>query len=107
MRRSPTASGDQGNDCPNHLRSIWHFSTVTDCEGENNETDTSLDTGTHAALTQASVFVQTIEERQGLKIACLEEIAYRKKVLNAEQVLKQAEQYRNGYRQYLRDLVES
>ncbi len=66
-----------------------------------------LDTGTHAALTQASVFVQTIEERQGLKIACLEEIAYRKKFINAEQVLEQADQYRNGYGEYLRDIVES
>ena len=66
-----------------------------------------LDTGTHAALTQASVFVQTIEERQGLKISCLEEIAYRKKFIDAEQVLELANQYRNGYGQYLRDVVES
>ncbi len=79
---------------------------MTGCEGENNETDTALDTGTHAALTQASVFVQTIEERQGLKIACLEEIAYRKKFINADQILQLAEQYRNGYGQYLRDVVQ-
>jgi glucose-1-phosphate thymidylyltransferase len=65
-----------------------------------------LDTGTHAALTQASVFVQTIEERQGLKIACLEEIAYRKKFIDADQLLKLADQYPNGYGQYLRELVE-
>jgi glucose-1-phosphate thymidylyltransferase len=64
-----------------------------------------LDTGTHAALTQASVFVQTIEERQGLKVACLEEIAYRKKFITAEQLLKLADQYRNGYGQYLRELT--
>ncbi len=65
-----------------------------------------LDTGTHAALTQASVFVQTIEERQGLKIACLEEIAYRKKFIDADQLLKLAEQYPNGYGQYLKEIVE-
>jgi glucose-1-phosphate thymidylyltransferase len=66
-----------------------------------------LDTGTHAALTQASVFVQTIEDRQGLKIACLEEIAYRKKFIDAEQLLKLADQYQNGYGQYLREILEN
>jgi glucose-1-phosphate thymidylyltransferase len=66
-----------------------------------------LDTGTHVALTQASNFVQTIEERQGLKIACPEEIAYRKGYIDAEQLRRLADQYRNGYGQYLAELVRA
>jgi glucose-1-phosphate thymidylyltransferase len=46
-----------------------------------------LDTGTHASLLQASNFVETIQERQGLKIACLEEIAYQKGYLSREQLV--------------------
>ena len=49
---------------------------------------TWLDTGTHDSLMQAGQFIETIEKRQGLKVACLEEIAYRMKYINAEQVRK-------------------
>ena len=61
-----------------------------------------LDTGTHDALLQASLFVQTIEERQGLKIACPEEIAYRLGYLGAEDVERLAEPLRkSAYGEYL------
>tara|TARA_R110000824_G_scaffold336_7_gene2152 strand:+ start:56104 stop:56982 length:879 start_codon:yes stop_codon:yes gene_type:complete len=61
-----------------------------------------LDTGTHDNLLAASVFVQTIEERQGLKIACPEEIAYHMKYINAEQLQALAEPLRkSGYGEYL------
>jgi glucose-1-phosphate thymidylyltransferase len=66
-----------------------------------------LDMGTHDGLLEAGMFVQTIEHRQGLKIACLEEIAYRKGYIDAEQVLQIASYAReNEYCQYLRRLVE-
>jgi glucose-1-phosphate thymidylyltransferase len=66
-----------------------------------------LDTGTHESLLEASNFVQTIEHRQGLKIACLEEIAYRKGYIGAEQVLEIAGRSKeNAYCQYLRQMVE-
>jgi glucose-1-phosphate thymidylyltransferase len=61
-----------------------------------------LDTGTHESLLQASNFVETIEQRQGLKIACPEEIAYRSGWIGAEEVMRQAEPLRkNAYGQYL------
>jgi glucose-1-phosphate thymidylyltransferase len=65
-----------------------------------------LDTGTHDSLQEASAFVQTIEHRQGYKIACLEEIAFNNGWLNASQV-KQAGKTmeKNGYGQYLLSLV--
>ena len=65
-----------------------------------------LDTGTHESLLQASSFVQTVEERQGLKISCPEEIAYRMGWISKEEVIKIAEPLRkNGYGQYLLNLV--
>lgn len=61
-----------------------------------------LDTGTHDSLLQAANFIQVIEERQGLKIACPEEIAYRKGYINAEQLTKLGEQtLKSGYGEYL------
>lgn len=66
-----------------------------------------LDTGTHESLLQASNFVETIEQRQGLKVACLEEIAFRKGYINARQVLSLAEPLKkNQYGQYLIKIVE-
>jgi len=65
-----------------------------------------LDTGTHDSLMQAGQFIETIEKRQGLKVACLEEIAYRMKYINAQQVRKLAEPLKkNGYGQYLLNMI--
>lgn len=65
-----------------------------------------LDTGTHESLTQASNFIEAIEQRQGLKIACVEEIAYRMGYIDKEQVLKlAAPMEKNGYGQYLMNLM--
>jgi glucose-1-phosphate thymidylyltransferase len=66
-----------------------------------------LDTGTHESLLEAGSFVHTIEQRQGLKVACLEEIAYHNGWLTKEQVLVQAELLKKtGYGQYLFDLIK-
>lgn len=66
-----------------------------------------LDTGTHESLMEAGQFIQTIEKRQGLKVACLEEIAYRMNYINAQQVRNLAEPLKkNGYGQYLLNLVK-
>lgn len=65
-----------------------------------------LDTGTHESLLEAAQFVETIEKRQGYKIACLEEIAYNHKWLTRDQLLAQARKLRkNGYGNYLSDLA--
>lgn len=65
-----------------------------------------LDTGTHQSLMQASQFVQVIEERQGLKIGCLEEIAFRKGFIDIRQLKKLAEPLvKSGYGSYLMDIV--
>ncbi|NHN77251.1 glucose-1-phosphate thymidylyltransferase RfbA [Azotobacter chroococcum] len=65
-----------------------------------------LDTGTHDSLMEASHFVQTIEARQGLKVACLEEIAFNQGWLYAEQLGRQAEALsKTGYGQYLKRLL--
>lgn len=66
-----------------------------------------LDTGTFDSLMQASLFVQVIEQRQGIKIACIEEIAYRKGFINKEQLVTLAKPLlKSGYGQYLMNLVE-
>jgi len=64
-----------------------------------------LDTGTHQTLIQAGDFVQTIEQRQGLKIACIEEIAFRQGYIDAKQLSHLATNIDNEYGQYLRDLL--
>jgi len=66
-----------------------------------------LDTGTHESLLQASNYIQTMEERQGLMIACPEEIAYRMGYISAEQVLKLAQPLqKNSYGKYLVNMVK-
>ncbi|MCF8095792.1 MAG: glucose-1-phosphate thymidylyltransferase, partial [Desulfobacteraceae bacterium] len=65
-----------------------------------------LDTGTHASLLDAGSFIRTIEERQGLKIACPEEVAYRMSFIDADQVCRIAEPLKkSGYGKYLLQLV--
>ena len=66
-----------------------------------------LDTGTHDSLMEAGQFIETIEKRQGLKVACLEEIAYNMKYINKVQLNKLAEPLKkNGYGQYLSKLAK-
>ncbi|MFB4360002.1 MULTISPECIES: glucose-1-phosphate thymidylyltransferase RfbA [Pantoea] len=67
-----------------------------------------LDTGTHQSLIEASNFIQTIEERQGLKVSCPEEIAYRKGFIDREQVAKLAKPLeKNQYGKYLMRMISS
>lgn len=66
-----------------------------------------LDTGTFTSLVQASQFVEVIEDRQGLKIGCIEEIAYKNKFIDAEQLKRLAEPLlKSGYGTYLLDLID-
>ncbi len=64
-----------------------------------------LDTGTEASLLQASNFVQTIEERQGLKIACIEEVAFHKGFISAERLRELATKFNNNYGRYLLEIL--
>ena len=67
-----------------------------------------LDTGTHDSLMEAGHFVQTIEKRQGLKVACLEEIAFKNGWLTAEQVVRKGTMLgKTGYGQYLLSIIEN
>ena len=66
-----------------------------------------LDTGTHDSLLEAGQFIESIEKRKGLKVACLEEIAYRMEYINAEQVKKLAKPLKkNGYGKYLLNMIK-
>lgn len=67
-----------------------------------------LDTGTHESLLEAGTFIETIEKRQNLKVACIEEIAYRMGYINKEQLIKLAEPVKkNSYGKYLLKLAEN
>ncbi|MGA2887868.1 MAG: glucose-1-phosphate thymidylyltransferase RfbA [Terracidiphilus sp.] len=66
-----------------------------------------LDTGTHDSLLEASSFVQTIEKRQGLKVACPEEIAYRAGFIDAGRMKALAGMLKNGYGEYLREILKT
>ena len=66
-----------------------------------------LDTGTHESLLEASTFIETIERRQGLKVACIEEIAFEQGFIDADQLEKIGmELYKSGYGRYLLDRIE-
>ncbi len=66
-----------------------------------------LDTGTHEALLQAANFIQAVQERQGLRVACLEEIGWRSGWISGDQLLRRADSMKNNsYGQYLRQIVE-
>lgn len=67
-----------------------------------------LDTGTHESLLQASQFVHTVEENQGIKIACLEEIAYRMKFVDKDKLLKSVSKYKNNeYFNYIKRILQN
>ena len=64
-----------------------------------------LDTGTHSSMMEASNFVGTVEKRQGLKVSCPEEIAYRNGWISADDLISQSKELKNDYGDYLRELV--
>jgi len=66
-----------------------------------------LDTGTHESLLQAATFIEAIEQRQGLKVSCIEEIAYRMQYISAQQLERLAQpMMKNSYGQYLLDILK-
>ncbi|MCA9408403.1 MAG: glucose-1-phosphate thymidylyltransferase, partial [Candidatus Omnitrophica bacterium] len=65
-----------------------------------------LDTGTYDSLIEASMFIKTIEDRQGLKIGCIEEIAYRMGFIKADQLLEIAKSIKTSYGEYLRQVIK-
>ena len=65
-----------------------------------------LDTGTPESLVQAATFVATLEERQGLKVACVEEVAYRMGFMSAQQLAERAAEIKNSYGAYLREILD-
>jgi len=65
-----------------------------------------LDTGTYNSLIDASMFIRTVEERQGLKIGCIEEIAYRMGFISRKQLTKLANEFKTGYGEYLFKIME-
>ena len=66
-----------------------------------------MDTGTHDSLSEASTFIEVIEKRQGLKIACLEEIAYQQGWISKEQLIEDAKpMLKNAYGQYLMEIID-
>jgi len=65
-----------------------------------------LDTGTYESLIDAAIFIKTMEDRQGLKIGCIEEVAYRMGYINKKQLLKTASALPTSYGQYLKDLLK-
>ena len=68
---------------------------------------TWLDTGTHDSLSEASTYIEVIEKRQGLKIACLEEIAYKQGWISGQQLIEDAQpMVKNEYGKYLLRLIE-
>ena len=67
-----------------------------------------LDTGTHRAMLDAANFIEAVQTRQGLYVACLEEIAYRNKFIDKAQLIKQADRFsKTDYGQYLYQIAES
>jgi len=65
-----------------------------------------LDTGTYESLIDAAIFIKTVEDRQGLKIGCIEEIAYRKKYITKEKLMEHAKNIQTSYSEYLNDIAK-
>lgn len=87
------------------IKKIVSGSNPEIADGLNQLYQSIITAGTHESLLEASSFIETIERRQGLKVACLEEIAYYKKFINKEQLTKLANEYKNNYKDYLLKLV--